>query len=150
MRRTLLAIAALLICSSACPAAAQGDGPPPLNFAPPPLTPEQQAEVVKYRTYLSGLIGSHIDMAEVDSLVRQAGDMLQVRSVKFKIKIAPSGRLLSRRIDMSCGYEPLDTLFLAALDSAKPFSPPPAFSASPPEEIDATFTIVSAASTPPQ
>ena len=76
--------------------------------------------------------------------------MLQVRSVKFKIKIAPSGRLLSRRIDMSCGYEPLDTLFLAALDSSKPFTPPPAFSASPPEEIDATFTIVRAASTPPQ
>jgi hypothetical protein len=45
---------------------------------------------------------------------------------------------------MSCGYEPLDTLFLAALDRSEPFSPPPAFSV--PEEIDATFTIVSPAS----
>ncbi len=141
-------IAALLI--SASPAAAQDDAPPPLNFAPSPLTPEQQAEVVEYRTYLSTLIGSQIDMAEVDSLVKQAGDMLQVRSVKFKIKIARSGQLLSRGIDASCGYEPLDAVFLAALDRSKPFSPPPAFSVSPPEEIDATFTIVSAASAPPQ
>jgi TonB C terminal len=144
MRWTL--ITALLI--SASPAAAQDDAPPPLNFAPPPLTPEQQAAVVKYRTYLSTLILSRIDMAEVDSLVKQAGDMLQVRSVKFKIKIAPSGQLLSRRIDTSCGYEPLDSVFLGALDRSKPFSPPPAFS--PAEEIDATFTIVTAASAPPQ
>ena len=155
MRRTLLAIVALVSCvgvgfaeDKAKKQAKEPDGPPPLNFAPPPLTPDQQAEVVKYRTYLSSLIGAQIDLAEVHARVKEAGDMLQVSNVRFKIRIGPSGQLLSRRIDMSCGYEPLDALFLEALDRAKPFSPPPAFSPSPPEEIDATFTIVRASAAP--
>jgi len=153
MGRTLLATIALLSCvcvSAAQQQAKEQDGPPPLNFAPPPLTPEQQAEVVKYRTYLSSFIGAQIDFAEVGALVKEAGGMLQVNSVRFKIRIGPAGQLLSRRIEMSCGYEPLDAVFLSALDRAKPFAPPPAFSPSPAEEVDATFTIVSAAAPPPQ
>ena len=159
MRRTLLAMVACLSCVCAGlaqqqakePAKGQAnvqDGPPPLNFAPPPLTPEQQAEVVRYRTYLSSFIGAQIDLAEVDSLVKQAGDMMQVNSVRFKIRIGKSGQLLSRRIDMSCGYEPIDAMFLAALEKSKPFAPPPKFLPSPPEEIDATFTIVRTAAGP--
>src|SRR5688572_1875603 len=119
MRRTRLVIIALLSCVCASFAQQQlkeQEGPPPLNFAPPPLTPEQQAKVVEYRTYLSSFIGGHIDMAEVDALVKEAGGMLQVNSVRFKIRISPSGQLLSRRIEMSCGYEPLDAVFLSALD----------------------------------
>lgn len=154
MRRSLVAIIALLSCVGASLAQeqprkpAEKDGPPPLSFAPPPLTPDQQAEVVKYRTYLSSFIGAQIDLAEVHARVKEAGDMLRVSNVRFKIRIGPSGQLLSRRIDMSCGYEPLDALFLEALDRSKPFSPPPAFSPSPPEEIDATFTIVRASAAP--
>jgi hypothetical protein len=148
MRRALLAIISLLVCFAPVAAAAQDTGPPPLSFDAPPLTPEQQAELVKYRLYLSAFMGSQIDLAKVRTLVKGAGNSLQARSVKFKIRISPSGRLMSRRIAMSCGYEPLDKLFLEILDRSGPFNSPPSFAIFQPPDIDVTFAFVDATPSP--
>ncbi len=145
MRQALLVIIALLVCFRPDGVSAQDAGPPPLSFDAPPLTPQQQAELVKYRLYLSAFIGSKIDLAKVRALVKEGGDLLQVRSVKFKIRISPSGRLTSRHISMSCGYGPLDTLFLETLDRSGPFNSPPSFAIFQPQDIDVTFAIVDAA-----
>lgn len=142
MRRVLFAIIVSLI--SAIPNVANaGDSPPPLSFDTPPLTPQQQTEMLEYRLYLSELIGSQVDLHRVHALVREGGNLLQAHSVKFKIKISPNGRLVYRRIALSCGYEPLDSLFLTTLENAAPFKSPPSFAIYQSESIDVTFAIVS-------
>ncbi len=147
MRRVVLAIIVLL--GGFLPTAAAEDmGPPPLQFDAPPLTPDQQAELIKYRFYLSSLIRLQIDFREVHTLLKEGGELIRAGAVKFKIRISPSGRLTSRRVVESCGYEPLDSLFLEALDRAGPFNSPPAFAIFQPQDIDVMFAIEGSASSP--
>ncbi len=140
MVRALLVIIALF-GGFLSEAAAEDMGPPPLQFDAPPLTPDQQAELIKYHFYLSSIIRSQIDFVKVHALLNEGGEFIQAPAVKFTIRISPSGRLTSRRVAESCGYEPLDSLFLEALDRAGPFNSPPAFAIFQPPDIDVTFAI---------
>ncbi len=140
MVRALLAIIALL-SGFLSEATAEDTGPPPLSFDAPPLTPDQQDALIKYHLYLSSVIRSQIDFGKVHALLKEGGELIQTPAVKFTIRISPSGRLTSRRVAASCGYEPLDSLFLEALDRAGPFNSPPAFAIFQPPDIDVTFAI---------
>ncbi len=139
MCRALLAIIALL-GGFLSEAAAEDTEPPPLSFDTPPLTPNQQAEFIKYRFYLSSVIRSQIDFGKVRGLLKEGGEFIQAHAVKFIIRISPSGRVTSRRVAASCGYEPLDSFFLEALDRAGPLNSPPAFAIFQPQDIDVGIT----------
>lgn len=92
-----------------------------------------KAAADRYHRYLVQEITAHM----------QVGDQRSMRGqVRVRLRLAPTGGLISRSVVVSSGAPAFDAAVLAAIDRGQPYCPPPYTVAYSPNDILATFSLV--------